>query len=415
MKRKLKVGILSLGCPRNLVDSENILGRLSAKGFEIVDLDKAEIGIVNTCAFIEEAKAESIDAILDLIELKKRGGLKKIIVYGCLAERYKEKLRKELPEVDAFVGRIALNSEVGDFSITPGHYAYLKICESCINRCSYCVIPGIKGKFTSLDTDSILRKVEFLDREKKIELNIIGQDITGYGLDLYGDFKLAELVGKIARKLNNIRWVRLLYLYPSRVSEELLEIIKNEPRVCKYIDLPVQHISGRILKAMNRKTAKRDILSTIARIRKVIPEAAIRTSVIVGFPGETDREFKELLEFVGEVKFDKLGAFIYSREEGTPACNLKGQVPKKIKEERFDALMLTQQGISAQNNRRFIGKNVEVLIDELEKDYFVGRTQYDAPEVDGVVYVRSAKKLKPGDLVKVNITGTLEYDLQGEV
>ncbi len=415
MRDKHKIGILSLGCPRNLVDSENILGGLALRGYPVVDIDKADIGIVNTCAFIEDAKAESIEAILDLIDLKRKGKLKKIIVYGCLAQRYKDKLRKDLPEVDAFVGNISLNHNLATLRLTPKHYAYVKICEGCINNCSYCVIPKIKGRFTSLEIDSILAKIEKLNKDKVSEVNIIGQDITGYGLDLYASMKLPELLKMIIKKSGDIGWLRLLYLYPSRISDELLELIKNEPKVCKYIDLPLQHINDRILKLMHRKTTKQDILKIIDKIRKKIPGIAIRTSVIVGFPSETDKDFKELLNFIEDVKFERLGAFVYSREEGTRAYDFKKQVPAEIKRERFNTVMMRQQKISQDVNNKLLGKVIDVLIDEKEEDFYLGRSQYDAPEVDGLIYVDSKKALNAGDFVKVEVTDTLEYDLVGRV
>ena len=412
--KKDKIGILSLGCPRNLVDSENILGRLKAKGHSVVDIAQADVAIVNTCAFIEDAKKESIDAILDLVELKKEGKLKKIIVAGCLAERYSEQLIKEIPEVDAFSGRISLNHCTKSFSITPKHYAYLKICEGCVNNCSFCVIPKIKGKFSSLEMEATLAKVKEFDRRGVKELNIIGQDICGYGLDIYGKRKLPELLKKIVKTAKNIEWIRLLYLYPGEVVEELLEIIRDEPKVCKYIDLPVQHINDRILKLMNRGTTRVSLLKLIDKIRSKIPGVAIRTSVIVGFPTETEEEFLELLKFIEDTGFERLGAFIYSREEDTPAYALKPQVPQKIKEARLEAVMLKQQEISLRINSGFMGKEIPVLIEEIDNGAYLGRTQIDAPEVDGQVYVSSPRALKPGDLVKVKITDTLEYDLVGE-
>jgi ribosomal protein S12 methylthiotransferase len=411
---KSKIGILSLGCPRNLVDSENIIGRLSLKGYSVKDIAESDVAIVNTCAFIEEAKRESIDTILDLVRLKKEGKLKKVIVYGCLAQRYKDILRRELPEVDAFIGRVSINHELKRFPISPKHYAYLKICEGCVNNCSYCVIPKIKGRFISLDKEAILRKVRTLDKENISELNIIGQDITGYGTDIYGKSGLAGLLKDIEKESGDIGWIRLLYLNPERVSDELLKIIASSGKICKYVDLPLQHINDRILKLMNRKTPKLRILKLIDKIRKIIPGVAIRTSVIAGFPSETDKEFKELLDFIKEARFERLGAFIYSREEGTKAYNMKGQVPQKVKTERFDAIMSAQQDISLEINRAFLGKTAQVLIDEVEGDSFLARSQHDAPEVDGMVYVNSNKKLKPGDFVKVRITDTLEYDLVGE-
>jgi len=414
MSAKAKIGILSLGCPRNLVDSESVLGRLDLKGYLITDIDKADIAIVNTCAFIEDAKRESIDAILDLIELKKAGSLKKIIVYGCLAQRYKEELRDKLPEVDAFVGKLSLNHELKRFPITPKHFAYLKICEGCINNCSFCIIPKIKGRFKSLDRESIIRKVQEFDKQKVSELNIIGQDITGYGIDLDGKTNLPEILKEIVKKADNIGWIRLLYLNPGRISDELLRIVRDSQKLCKYMDLPVQHINNRILKLMNRNTTRSDIFSTIERVRKAVPGVGLRTSIIVGFPSETDREFKELLDFVKEARFERLGAFVYSREEGTGAYDLAGQVPKETKTARFNAIMSAQQNISREINKSFLGKELEVLIDESVEGDYLGRSQYDAPEVDGQVFVKAQKILKPGDFVKVRITDTLEYDLVGE-
>lgn len=436
MMDKPNIGILSLGCPRNLVDSQSILARLNLKKYKIVDMDKADIAIVNTCAFIQDAKIESIDAILELADLKKADRLKKIIVYGCLTQRYQDKLRRELPEVDAFVGRISFpayhsngfpkagsrlvlddkreDHNLKEFSLTPRHYAYLKICEGCINNCSYCIIPKIKGRFISLDIDSILGKVEILDKRRISELNIIGQDITGYGIDLYKDAKLVGLLRKIVKKVKNIGWLRLLYLYPSRVTDELLEFIRDEPRICKYIDLPIQHINDRILRLMNRDTTKKDILRLIAEIRRKIPDVAIRTSLIVGFPSEQDEEFQELVKFVEDVKFERLGAFIYSREEKTKAYSLKKQIPPKTKVERFNTIMSLQKNISQEVNRRFLGRIMDVLVEEKEGDCFLGRSQYDAPEVDGLVYISSKNKLNPGDFIKVKITGALEYDLMAE-
>lgn len=414
MKRKDKIGILSLGCPRNLVDSESILSNLRLKGHIVTDIANADTAIVNTCGFIEEAKRESIEAILGLIDLKKKGKLKRVIVYGCLAQRYRQELQKELPEVDAFVGKIGLDRAADRFALTPRHYAYLKICESCVNNCSYCIIPKIKGRFESLDSESVVNKARALDRQKISEINIIGQDITGYGIDIYGGFELARLIKRISGAVKNIGWIRLLYLYPSRIGDDLLDLIANDRKLCKYIDLPVQHISDRILKSMNRRTAKKDIIALINKIRKKIPQVALRTSIIVGYPSETDKEFKELLRFVEDARFDKLGAFIYSREEGTKAYNLKGQVPRAVKNERFNQVMAKQQGISREINSKFLGMSMDVLVEEKDKGGYLGRTQYDAPEVDGSVYIKSNKALNPGDFVKVKITDTLEYDLAGE-
>ena len=415
MRPKKSLAIISLGCPRNLVDSEMIIGRLNLNGYRVVDkIEDADIGVVNTCAFINDAKKESIDVLLDLIELKNSGKLKKIIVYGCLVQRYKDKLIKELPEIDAFIGKVSLNHSKCRFPLTAPHFAYLKICEGCINNCSYCVIPKIKGAFTSLREELLLEKARGLDGEGISELNIIGQDITGYGLDIYGKESLPRLLRGILKNTSNIHWFRLLYLHPERLSDELLEVIRDQERLCKYIDLPLQHINDRILKLMNRNLKKADIIKLIEKVRKVIPGVTLRSAFIVGFPTETEAEFKELLKFIEDMRFERLGAFIYSREESTAAYNLKDQVPVKTKNERLSLLMEKQQDISRKINSRYLGRVLEVLIDEKDKDHYLGRTQHDAPEVDGLVYVRSSLDLKPGDFVKVKICDTLEYDLVGE-
>ena len=403
-----------MGCPRNLVDSETIVSRLKLKGYQIVDIEDARIGILNTCSFIKEAKEESIEAILELIDLKKQGRLKKIIIYGCLPQRYKEELLPSLKEVDAFLGRISLNHTKKRCLLTPRHYAYVKVCEGCQNNCSFCIIPKIKGRFTSRSINSVIEEVKSLEGEAVKEINIIGQDITLYGGDLYKKFKLTELLKNILSNAKNINWVRLLYLHPSRITDDLLGLIKNEERICKYIDLPLQHINNRILKLMNRDTTRAQILKLIEKIRKKIPAVALRTSLIAGFPTETDREFNELLEFIEEIKFERLGVFMYSREEGTPAYNFRPQVSQQIKEERFNTIMSRQQKIAKKINEKFIGKVIDVLIEEKEHDYYLGRSQYDAPEVDGVVFVKSPHALSPGELIKARVTDTFEYDLVGE-
>lgn len=411
---KPRIGILSLGCPRNLVDSEDTLGRLFKKGYKIVDLDQAQVAIVNTCAFIEEAKQESIEAILELIDLKKKGKLKKVIVQGCLSQRYKSILSKELPEVDAFIGKAKLNHGLNRFAITPKHYAYLKICEGCVNLCSFCVIPMIKGGLSSLPASSIINKVGQFSEEGISELNIVGQDITGYGMDLKSGVNLTKLLARVIKKARDIGRIRLLYLNPLRLNEDLLRLISEEKKICKYIDLPIQHINNRILKLMNRRISRDEIVNVIDRVRENIPGVALRTSVITGFPGETDKEFSELLGFIKEAKFERLGAFKYSREEGTKAYNLKGQVPEAVKSDRFNQIMSLQREISAEVNSKFIGKVLKVLVDRYENGNYIGRSEFDAPEVDGLVYIKSKRKLKPGDFVNLEITDTLEYDLVGE-
>ena len=398
-----------------MADSETLAGRLNFKGYSIVDnIEEAQVAIVNTCAFIQEARKESIDAILDLVELKKQGRLKKIIVYGCLAQRYKN-LVNQLPEVDAFVGALGLNHESKRFALTPKYYAYLKICEGCVNNCSYCIIPKIKGKLDSLDEKTIIHKVRRFNKGKISELNIIGQDITGFGMDSSGSNQLAGILKKIISNSPDIGWIRLLYLNPQRITNELLELIASSKRVCKYVDLPIQHINNRILKLMNRKITTEEITSLIKRIRRIIPGVYLRTSLIVGFPSETKDEFNELVEFVKETKFDRLGAFIYSREEDTLAYSFKGQIARQLKQERFDTIMLAQQKVSAALNAKFLGKTIPVLIEEKQDGAYIGRSQGDAPEVDGVIYVNTKRTLKEGEFVRVKITDTLEYDLVGEL
>lgn len=443
--KKIKVGIISLGCPRNLVDSEIILGILDKNGFEIAELREADIGIVNTCAFIDEAKQESVDMILELTGLKKEGKLKAVVVAGCLSQRYGKTLAAELPEVDAFIGcgdiekigailgRLRKKEAVYEVSkapgflyshahprvlITPPHYAYVKISEGCKNRCSFCVIPSIRGDYRSRPMESVLKEVEDISQRAHLsEINIVGQDTTLYGEDIYGRPQIIELLKKLSAFKEYKRWIRLLYTYPAHIEDGLIGLFAAEEFICKYMDLPIQHINDRILKSMNRPATKRDISELIAKIRKRIPGVTLRSSVIVGFPGETDEEFGELADFIKEVKFERLGVFTYSQEEGTPACKYVGQISEKVKLERFNALMSAQKDIAEAVNREFLGKTVEVLIDEKDEsagDSYLGRTQGDAPEVDGQVFVKG-HGLKPGDFVNVRITDTLEYDLVGNV
>lgn len=414
LKRK-KVGILSLGCSRNLVDSETILSRLSLKGYRLVDLKEADVAIVNTCGFIKEAKEESITEILDLLELKKKGRLKKIIVYGCLVERYAKELRAQFKGVDAFVGRVSLNHTRRNLYLTPRHYAYLKICEGCLNRCSFCVIPQIKGEFSSRDPAALIKEVKILEERGIKELNIIGQDITLYGRDLPGRVSLTGVLKQIIKNTKNIPWFRLLYLSPERINAELLDLIKNEPRICKYIDLPLQHINNRILKLMRRNTRKDEILKLISKIRKKIPQVALRTTLMVGFPTETEREFRELCAFVEAARFEKLGVFLYSREEGTAAYNFSPQVDYRVKQARLQEVMLRQQEISRELNYRFLNKTLDVLVDESDDGQCLGRSAYDAPEVDGTVFIKSKKAIPIGKMLSVKVIDTLEYDLVGEI
>lgn len=463
-----KIGFLSLGCPRNLVDTEVMLGIIKRAGWRVEeDIDSSDIAVINTCGFIKDAKEESIDAILKVARLKKEGRLKALIVTGCLSERYKEELVKELPEVDAFLGtgnffdiaevikklssngnrlKIKTGNFIYDhksprFLLTPPHYAYVKISEGCRNNCSYCVIKEIRGGFRSRPIPSVIAELKKLSNEKSLkEIILIGQDTTLYGADLYKAPSICKLL-KEACSLGAFKWVRLLYTHPAHIQDCLIDLMRNEPSLCKYVDLPIQHINDNVLKRMNRGVTKKDIIRVIGKIKNRVPDIAIRTSLIVGFPQETEREFEELLGFIKEIEFDRLGVFLYSREEGTPAYSFRRQIPERIKKERFDLVMKAQQEVSRQNNARFLGKTIEVLIDEKDKsnpDLFIGRTEFDAPEVDGIVYIKSPPqtmadpprilaekissvnltsrqvKLKVGEFVKVKITDTLEYDLVGE-
>ena len=422
-----KIAILSLGCARNLVDSEVLAGRLKRKGYQITVLDsvrdnvssgleEADIALVNTCAFIKEAKEESIQAILDLIDLKQQGRLKRIIVAGCLSQRYGEKLIKDLPEIDAFLGVISLNHAPERFYLSPSHYAYVKICEGCINSCSFCVIPKIKSKFSSRSIESIANEIKALDARGCREVNLIGQDITAYGCDWDGKPRLTELIKQILINFKKASWLRLLYLSPERLSDELIQLVASSPRIVKYIDLPLQHINNRILRLMRRNANSSGILKLIDKIRKKIPDVAIRSTLIVGFPGETDKEFRQLLDFVRRVKFQRLGLFMYSREEGTSAFRFDRQVPQRVKQERYNIIMSAQQEIARQVNQRYRGKTLQVLIEEKQEDgLYIGRSQYDAPEVDGLIYVKTRKELPIGDFVDAKITDTYEYDLMGEL
>jgi ribosomal protein S12 methylthiotransferase len=422
-----KIAILSLGCARNLVDSEVLTGRLKRKGYQITVLgsfrdslsngpEEADIALVNTCAFIKEAKEESIQAILDLIDLKQQGRLKRIIVAGCLSQRYGEKLIKDLPEIDAFLGVISLNHAPERFYLSPRHYAYVKICEGCINSCSFCVIPKIKSKFSSRSIESITDEIKALDARGFREINLIGQDITAYGWDWDGRSRLTDLIKQILISSKKENWLRLLYLAPERLSDELIQLVASSPRIVKYIDLPLQHINNRILRLMRRNINSSGILKLIDKIRKKIPDVAIRSTLIVGFPGETDREFKQLLDFVRRVKFERLGLFMYSREEGTPAFRFNRQLTQRVKQERYNIIMSAQQEIARQVNQRFRGKTFQVLIEERQEEgLYIGRSQYDAPEVDGLIYVKTREELPLGDFIDAKITDTYEYDLVGEL
>ena len=437
------VFLVSLGCPRNLVDSEVLVGSLKKKGFKVVyEFKKDAIAIVNTCGFIESAKQESIDVILELADLKRKGKLKLLVVCGCLSQRYSKSLMKEIEEIDAIFGsstfseipsrideilkgeKLVLVDKRPEFlyhdkmpraTLTSKHSIYVKIQEGCMNFCSYCVIPKIRGPFRSREKSSILKEIDSFKKSGSKEINIIGQDTTLYGKDKSKISLLPDLL-KEASRIMDKGWVRLLYTHPAHYSQELIDTVKNEASVCKYLDLPIQHINDKMLKKMNRHVSKKEIVSLIEKLRQEIPNLAIRTSIIVGFPGETEKIFKELMDFVKSTKFERLGVFKYSREEETKAYDFPNQVPEKEKDKRFTRLMEAQRSISEEINKNYLGKTLKVLIDERDlsdPDHFIGRSQHDAPEVDGSVYVKSKRRLKTGDFVSVKIDGTLEYDLLG--
>lgn len=437
-----KVFLSSLGCSKNLVDAEIMMGILKERGYEQTpNLEDASIAIVNTCGFIESAKEESINEILEIAQAKQEAQLKYLIVTGCLSQRYSADLKKEMPEVDAFLGTSTFESIfeiIGDVSegkkmeyildpnekkypenlprltSTPKYMAYLKIAEGCDNHCTYCIIPKLRGKYVSRNMEDIVKEAKELADAGVKELIVIAQDTTKYGIDLYGKKMLAKLLEELC-KIENVSWVRFLYAYPEDVERELLEVVANNPKICPYFDIPIQHCNSRILKLMNRKVTKEELLEKINMIREVVPHAILRTSLITGFPTETDEEFEEMIEFVKEVKFDRLGVFTYSREEDTPAAKLEGQIDEEVKEDRKGRIMETQMQVSLNRNLSKVGTIVEVLVEEEEDEFYVGRTKEDVPEIDGVVFIKKDVSLTMGDIVKVEVTEALEYDLMGVV
>ncbi|MFH0878059.1 MAG: MiaB/RimO family radical SAM methylthiotransferase [Candidatus Omnitrophota bacterium] len=424
MDSSRRIGLISLGCSRNLVDSEKILSDIRRQGGRVVPVEEASTVIVNTCAFTQEAKEESIGVICDLLDLKKKGKIKKVLVRGCLSQRYSRELRQSLPEVDGFEGVVGFKDRFDRaVRLTPAHLAYMKISEGCAHRCSYCAIPFIKGPLRSRAVDLILKEAAFLERQGVRELDIIGQDTTSYGLDRCagrrGWKKSLPLVVLLKKILSSttIPWIRLLYLHPLHVTRELMELVAAQPRICPYIDLPLQHINDRILECMNRPLGREKIVRLVRDLRRLIPGVCLRTTLIVGFPSETRKEFQELLDFVQTMQFDRLGAFVYSREEGTPAYAFGSQVSAKEKERRFRRLLSLQKKISAKIQESKIGRCLDILIDEEDagQGVYLGRTQHDAPEVDGVVYVKSSRPLKPGAMVRAQVRDAYEYDLVAEV
>jgi len=436
-----KVNVVTLGCEKNRVDSEIMSGLIHERGFTLVDKpEDATVVIVNTCGFIDAAKEESVNTILQLAELKETARLKALIVSGCLTQRYKRELMEEMPEIDGIVGtgdfhRIndiideALGGRkpvyVGNPAFnyeerlprrlsTPRYTAYVKIAEGCDNACTFCSIPMMRGKFRSRSIESIVDEIGQLARQGVKEISLIAQDSTNYGSDLYDSFKLPELLGR-ASEVEGIEWIRLHYAYPGFFTDELIDTIAANPKICKYIDMPLQHSEDRILKRMRRPGRQRDARELIAKIRDRIPDAALRTSIIVGFPGETEEEFRNLCDFVREMKFDRLGVFTYSQEEGTPASRLPDQLPEDVKQRRADALMEIQREVARENAAKYVGRTLDVLIERYDgrSDVYVGRSQFDAPEVDGEVFVTGCRA-EIGEIRKVRITHAYEYDLSGE-
>ncbi len=443
-KIKEKVSLVSLGCPKNLVDAEVMLGYLSQDEYEVTtDETQADIIVVNTCSFIKEAKQESIDTILDLADRKHDARCKLLIVTGCLPQRYQQELAKELPEVDIFIGtgdypRIAeiiaekkkteeqlcytgdpnfvYNDEVPRLQSSPHYTAYLKIAEGCSNNCSYCVIPSLRGAHRSRPLATLLAEARALVEGGVKELNLIAQDITAYGRDLE-DKPTLELLIKELAKMEKLKWIRLLYAYPDGVTDSLIQLIKEEPKVCKYLDLPIQHISDPVLTNMKRRSGENDIRTLIAKLRREIPDIAIRTSLIVGFPGETTEDFKKLLQFVEETRFDRLGVFCYSKEEGTPAADMPDQVSERVKRERHKKLMRTQARVSFKHNRTLVDSEEDVLVEGYSEEtelLLKGRSSRQAPDVDGLVYI-TAGNANVGDIVRLKITDSSDYDLIGEI
>ncbi|MDE5620793.1 MAG: 30S ribosomal protein S12 methylthiotransferase RimO [Ruminococcus sp.] len=438
----IKVGMVSLGCSKNLVDSERMLYKLKSHGYKLVtEPGLADVAVVNTCGFIQSAKEEAIETILELAKLKADGTLKKIVVTGCLSERYKEETAELFPEADAVIG-IGNNKDIVDvldhvlkderyinfapkldaeltgeriISTLP-FFAYLKVAEGCSNCCTYCAIPQIRGKFRSVPMEAVIKEAEWLAQNGVTELIVIAQDTSRYGEDLYGKSKLPELLRRLC-KIDGIHWIRTLYCYPERITDELLETIASEEKLVKYLEIPIQHCNGEILDRMNRWGDRESLENLFAHIREKVPNVILRTTLITGFPAETEEQFTELSEFVNKVRFDRLGCFAYSQEEGTKSADFEGQIDDEVKHHRADIIMEQQMLISAENNEKLLGKELETVVEGFDRfgECWFGRTQLDAPDIDGKVFFTSEKSLSVGEYVKIKITDTLDYDLIGEV
>ena len=430
----MKIGFISLGCSKNLVDTEMMIGLAKENNLEIVNDEKeAEIIVINTCGFIESAKQEAINTMLEMAQYKENGKCKYLIATGCLVQRYKKELQESLPEVDLFIsideykdfgnliGKL-INQKLYKFDLeyenryitTGGQVAYLKIAEGCSNRCTYCAIPYIRGAYVSRKMEDILEEAEKLNKMGIKEIIVIAQDTTKYGMDIYGKSMLQELLEKLC-EFESFKWIRFLYAYPETETEELIKVVKENDKICKYFDIPIQHISNTVLKRMNRRTTGEQIEELIAKIRKEIPDAIFRTSIIVGFPGETEEDFEKLYKFIEKTKFNKLGVFEYSKEDGTPAEKLKEQIPAKIKNQRWNKIMSLQQRISEECLKKYIGKEFEILVERITDKYIIGRSKMDVPDMDGLVYLKNDKDVKIGDFVTGIITSAKEYDLVGRI
>lgn len=439
----MKILFISLGCDKNLVDTEVMLGMLASRGYEMTnDEQEADIIVINTCCFIHDAKEESIQNILEMAEYKKNGSAKALIVTGCMAERYRQEILDEIPEVDEVLGTTAYDRildavdaalagqhevmtadldalplpETKRLVTTGGHFAYLKIAEGCDKHCTYCIIPKIRGNFRSVPIERLLKEAQDLAEQGVKELILVAQETTLYGKDLYGEKSLPKLLRELC-KISGIRWIRILYCYPEEITDELIQVMKEEPKICHYLDLPIQHANDTILKRMGRRTSKQELIDIVQKLRKEIPDICLRTTLITGFPGETQEQHEEVMEFIDTLEFDRLGAFTYSPEEDTPAATFEDQIDEEVKEDRQADIMELQQEIAFDKAEDMIGREVLVMIEGkvADENAYVGRTYRDAPNVDGLIFINTDVELISGDFAKVKVTGALDYDLIGEL
>ena len=439
----MKILFISLGCDKNLVDTEVMLGMLASRGYEMTnDEQEADIIVINTCCFIHDAKEESIQNILEMAEYKKNGSAKALIVTGCMAERYRQEILDEIPEVDEVLGTTAYDRildavdaalagqhevmtadldalplpETKRLVTTGGHFAYLKIAEGCDKHCTYCIIPKIRGNFRSVPMERLLKEAQDLAEQGVKELILVAQETTLYGKDLYGEKSLPKLLRELC-KISGIRWIRILYCYPEEITDELIQVMKEEPKICHYLDLPIQHATDTILKRMGRRTSKQELIDIVQKLRKEIPDICLRTTLITGFPGETQEQHEEVMEFIDTLEFDRLGAFTYSPEEDTPAATFEDQIDEEVKEDRQADIMELQQEIAFDKAEDMIGREVLVMIEGkvADENAYVGRTYRDAPNVDGLIFINTDVELISGDFAKVKVTGALDYDLIGEL